>query len=573
MSSDDHFIPPKKKLRIGWWIGGCFLLLFMLFLFQLVGPSPQIVVSKATTYITEPQLEGGLPDYEAYVRNKMREGVTPEDNAAVLLMKALGPGDLAASDFKAIAAEIGLKEISTADDTLQSVYGDAIRKRVLSWLPKPKLAEDGAEVEPEVDADDIIGAAQNAAWTSQQLPPLAEWVKANQAPIDLLVEASRRSRYYSPPPSLLNDKQETLFSMQLSSIRLNREAARALATRATWHVGENRLKEAWQDNLAIYRLCTLFAQGSTLVDQLVAIAIRGIAIQTTTVLLSSDHMTKELAQQIQKDLAALPPANNTANCVDQWERIHGLDAVIFIRSHGIDAISQLSGSSDDSGPFGFVSIDWNVVLRKLNRAYDDAASAMRHDSYEERTAAFAQFENELGSGADSVRKPSRLFAAAFSRQARSDLIGTIVTSLLLPALTAANAAEDRTNSQLALVQLAAAIAVYRAEHGAYPEKLDDLVPGILPALPVDLYHAKPFAYQRTENGYIVYTLGANGADDGGSNEQMNVFEGRELDGTDLETDEAQRAKIPASADDFSIRIPVLPFRLPKPKSTSPILEI
>jgi hypothetical protein len=562
MPTDAPITSPKKKLRISWWIGGFFLLLFMLFLFQLVGPSPPIIVSKDTTYVTEPLLDSGLPDYEAYMRAKLREGVTPENNAAVLLMQALGPGDLAAGDFKAVAAEIGLDKIPSADAVLQPLYGEANRKRVLKWLPKPKPADDGTEIEP--DADEIIGAAQSAAWTSQQLPPLAEWVEANKAPIDLLVEASRRPRFYSPSPSLLNNTPEMMLAMDLPGIQSNREAARVLAARATWHVGENRLEEAWQDNLAIYRLSALFAQGSSLVDQLVAIAIRGMAIHITTVVLSSDHMTKELAQQIQKDLATLPPAKGTANCVDQGERAFGLNAVLFVRSSGLGAIEQLSSGKGDSSPLGLVSIDWNVVLRRLNAAYDKAANAMRRDNYDERKAAFVQFENEVANSENNIRRPGSFVAAALSRQSRSNLVGTFVTSLLLPALTAASDAEDRTNTQFALVELAASVAAYHAEHGAYPEKLYDLVPKILPSLPVDLYHAKPFMYRRIDDGYLLYTLGPNGTDDGGSNEQMSVFEGRELDGIDPEADAALRDKIPAGADDISIRLPVPPFKLPAP---------
>src|SRR6188768_2819914 len=93
-TTDAPFTPPRKKPGILWWIGGCFLLLFCLFLYQLFGPNPPIVVSKQTTYITEPLTENGLPDYEAYYRDEFRKGVTPENNAAVLLFQVFGPGEL-----------------------------------------------------------------------------------------------------------------------------------------------------------------------------------------------------------------------------------------------------------------------------------------------------------------------------------------------------------------------------------------------------------------------------------------------------------------------------------------------
>jgi hypothetical protein len=83
-------------------------------------------------------------------------------------------------------------------------------------------------------------------------------------------------------------------------------------------------------------------------------------------------------------------------------------------------------------------------------------------------------------------------------------------------------------------------------------------------LPVDLLHAKPFMYRRTENGFLLYSVGANGTDDGGSNEQMRILEGRSLDNVDENEAAAIDEKIPANADDYAIRLPVPLFKLPKP---------
>jgi hypothetical protein len=37
--------------------------------------------------------------------------------------------------------------------------------------------------------------------------------------------------------------------------------------------------------------------------------------------------------------------------------------------------------------------------------------------------------------------------------------------------------------------------------------LEELVPSVLAALPVDLYNAKPFVYKRDGDGYLLYSLG------------------------------------------------------------------
>jgi hypothetical protein len=111
--------------------------------------------------------------------------------------------------------------------------------------------------------------------------------------------------------------------------------------------------------------------------------------------------------------------------------------------------------------------------------------------------------------------------------------------------------------------LAGALSVYRLEHGTYPEKLDDLVPGNLPRLPVDFYSEKPFLYHQLKSGYLLYSVGENGRDDGGSNEWMRIRKGRWLDDLSDIEQQIEKAKIPSGADDISIRVPRPAFEWPK----------
>ncbi len=105
--------------------------------------------------------------------------------------------------------------------------------------------------------------------------------------------------------------------------------------------------------------------------------------------------------------------------------------------------------------------------------------------------------------------------------------------------------------------------MYRAEHGAYPANLEELVPAVLDKAPTDLYHAKPFLYRRIDDGYLLYSAGDNGQDDGGSNQRLNIFEGRPFDELDDTNTETARPKTPPNADDISIRVPRLSLKLPK----------
>jgi hypothetical protein len=65
------------------------------------------------------------------------------------------------------------------------------------------------------------------------------------------------------------------------------------------------------------------------------------------------------------------------------------------------------------------------------------------------------------------------------------------------------------------LHLAFALAAYRGEHKRYPDRLDVLAPRYLAEVPSDLFSGKALIYRLGENGYLLYSVGVNGRDDGG----------------------------------------------------------
>src|SRR5260370_37938042 len=76
-----------------WWkIALGILLLFLAPLVYAAWPgSSTFTVSPETTYITEPLDKDGYPDYVTALNQRLSQGVTPENNANVLIWQALGP--------------------------------------------------------------------------------------------------------------------------------------------------------------------------------------------------------------------------------------------------------------------------------------------------------------------------------------------------------------------------------------------------------------------------------------------------------------------------------------------------
>jgi hypothetical protein len=66
-----------------------------------------------------------------------------------------------------------------------------------------------------------------------------------------------------------------------------------------------------------------------------------------------------------------------------------------------------------------------------------------------------------------------------------------------------------------LAVTALAVERYRLARGGLPQALDQLVPDYLAAVPQDPFDGTPLRYQRTDRGFLVYSVGEDGKDDGG----------------------------------------------------------
>ena len=122
---------------------------------------------------------------------------------------------------------------------------------------------------------------------------------------------------------------------------------------------------------------------------------------------------------------------------------------------------------------------------------------------------------------------------------------------------------EQANVRLDLLQLAAVLAVFRAEKGSYPNKLSELIPEVFDKLPVDSFQSNPFVYRRIGSGYLLYSMGENGSDDGGSNAELGILEGQLVQEVDANNSAGLQAKIAEGTDDVSIRVPRPAFEMPK----------
>ena len=70
-------------------------------------------------------------------------------------------------------------------------------------------------------------------------------------------------------------------------------------------------------------------------------------------------------------------------------------------------------------------------------------------------------------------------------------------------------------AQMRVALVGLAIERYRLAVGKLPDLLGELVPGYLDSLPRDPFDGAELRYKRLGKGYVVYSIGQDGSDDGG----------------------------------------------------------
>jgi hypothetical protein len=108
---------------------------------------------------------------------------------------------------------------------------------------------------------------------------IARWLKTNDKPLAMVIQATQRPDYYNPLVSRKSGDEGwygLVGDLLPGAVKCAREAAPALAARAMLHAGAGRFADAWQDLLACHRLGRLIARGADHDEFLVGATIRSL---------------------------------------------------------------------------------------------------------------------------------------------------------------------------------------------------------------------------------------------------------------------------------------------------------
>jgi hypothetical protein len=480
-------------------------------------PAVAITISKETTNITEPRRKNGYVDYLLALNGHFGQGVTPENNAAVLFWKAVGPGEVRPEDRQQYFALLGVPALPE-----KGAYLADLDKYLTRLQDKTRLKHGKIKGKTTGHTSNLLHPAMKRPWSKQEFAELAARLEASEKALALVAEASKRPKRYDP---LFSEKEDILSVLLLPALLQYHDAAEALLARAMLRISEGKPAAAWDDLLTCHRLARLVGQGPTLADILYAVDLDGLACAGDQVLLQSAKLSAADVAKFRADLQKLPPLPKLVDRIDVTERFLFLDGIALVAREGISAADKLTEDQEDpkSGGNSFLNglagavINWDHVLRTGNTWYDEIVAGYSKPSRSERKKAMSKVKEDIEKQANAasgwastimkaLSDPKQLYTAEFAK---------IFVTKVLPTLQRVANAADRGSMQFELDKLAFALAAYRADHGSYPAKLADLKPKYVAEVPRDIFNEGELIYRPEGTGYLLYSVGVNGKDDGG----------------------------------------------------------
>ena len=369
----------------------------------------EITISRQTTYLTRPLRKDGYVNYVAALNRRLQAGVTPENNAVVPFLKAMGPGEIGPKYRDEYFKLLEIEPLPEKGDYFVEL--DAYAK-ALKEAGRPATAEkkDGQDEYWE----QLFASAMKRAWSKKEFPILAGWLAANEKPLALLVAASKCPRRYDPLIRAEDCLAATLVWANsyhrdvalrgllsliqrrddVSPVQQYRAPLRALTARAMLRTGEGKVDEAWEDLLACHRLARLVGQGPALNEATFAVSMDLNACAADQVFLRHARLTPAQIARMRNDLDELPPLPRLVEKINFGERFIYLDSVAVLARRGF---STLYFHADGNFTQGLIymlmdlgaraAIDWDHVLRMGNAWYDRLAEACSKPTRAGRTAA------------------------------------------------------------------------------------------------------------------------------------------------------------------------------------------
>lgn len=361
--------------------------------------------------------------------------------------------------------------------------------------------------------NDAFEAVRTKGW-SEATDSLKVWAESNRAALDAWTPATRKKDFLVHQPRDLN------IGSLLPEIQTLRSFARAATAEAARLESEGKFDEAWALHESIFRASRHSGSHGCLIERLVGIALHGIAVQGIIRWANEPGITEDQLMSALEGLSKLdartPPLSRAmkAEYFSLMNTIGQNDPSAFVGT------SLTGGDASLMRVIMFLQHEpllsrlilqqfWANMLEHIDKPLADRPPLV--------PGRFGMlFEDPPGGlPAGSKRVPADALEALARR--------SILVTLMLPAIGQSLIAADRERARQATLIAALAAQVYRRRTGQFPERFEAVVEsGILKAVPVDPFSKarEPLQYRGDKEGVTIWSVGDDGADNGGDVREM-----------------------------------------------------
>jgi hypothetical protein len=280
----------------------------------------------------------------------------------------------------------------------------------------------------------------------------------------------------------------------------NREAAVALRYDVLDRCQAGDIDTAIASCIACFHAGSSLGDEPTAISMLVRIAVQAVAAGLIERSLAQGEASPAILAELQQRLEAEEPAPLLLYAA-RGERAMSNHYFENLRTGnaGPNAISGIAG--------GGAALDWLAMLPGFVGS---------------QQAGCLRFMNRV---VEVAKLPPDEWSASFAA-IRAEIPNLpVLARLLAPAIDKIADACRRNHSILRCTIVAVAMERFRREKGHWPETLAELVAaGYLKAVPTDPFDGKPIRLKRLADGWLVYAIGADGIDHGGTLDRQKIFQ-------------------------------------------------
>lgn len=311
------------------------------------------------------------------------------------------------------------------------------------------------------------------------------------------------------PYARMDGDYQQPYLLPIPNFVLHRALAQTLANRAKCHLLTGDPVEALQDVTLIHRLCQVLEnrpsrKTMTLVQAMIHVAIDGLYADTIADGMRLEAWREPQLEDLERQLAdeKLIPILVESLREERTSRQTTLERTPPGRLYDLLRATSASATwwkkmKDPLGRYlAFAPRGWiyqNIaVCSKLPPGWEIGDG--------ERSLVFPEKNQKL------IDESTALSASAPYSYLDMEFIPNFTRAWETAALNQTKVNEAR---------VACALERFRLARGGYPQRLGDLAPDFIDALPHDVIGGGPLIYKRTANGFLLYSVGWNGTDDGG----------------------------------------------------------